>query len=158
MVSGSKKSPKRQSKGAVPMEIDSISKGPKRSRCVGTALPGPALTELEAPSGILRNRRKEVEVKIEAPGAQNPLSGTPFSFLFRGFVGDVSMLGSSGTPVFRDEVLKFERIPWETRLSLGKSMTLKLLSMTVRISFRKVVWILSFSLKGPKLLGNFGLE
>ena len=37
-------------------------------------------------------------------------------------------------------------------------MTLKLLSMTVRMIFRKFVRILSFSLKGPKLLGNFGME
>ena len=54
--------------------------------------------------------------------------------------------------------LKFERIPVETRLFLGKSMILMLLSMTVRMSFRKFVRILSFSLKGPKLLGNFGME
>ena len=102
-VSGSKKNPKRQPKGAVPMEIDSISEGPKPGRCAGTALPGPALTGLEAPPGILKNRRKEAEVEIEAPGARNPLSGTPFSFLFRGFVSDVSALGPSGAPVFRDE-------------------------------------------------------
>ena len=37
-------------------------------------------------------------------------------------------------------------------------MSLKLLSMTVRMSFRKFVRILRFSLKGPKLLGNFGME
>ena len=102
-VSGSKKNPKRQPKGAVPMEIDSISEGPKPGRCAGTVLPGPALTGLEAPPGILKNRRKEAEVEIEAPGARNPLSGTPFSFLFRGFVSDVSVLGPSGAPVFRDE-------------------------------------------------------
>ena len=102
-VSGSKKNPKRQPKGAVPMEIDSISEGPKPGRCAGTALPGPALTGLAAPPGILKNRRKEAEVEIEAPGARNPLSGTPFSFLFRGFVSDVSVLGPSGAPVFRDE-------------------------------------------------------
>ena len=54
--------------------------------------------------------------------------------------------------------LKFTRFPWENLLSLGKSMSLKLLSMTVRMSFRKFVRILSFSLKGPKLLGNFGME
>ena len=157
-VSGSKKNPKRQPKGAVPMEIDSISEGPKPGRCAGTALPGPALTGLEAPPGILKNRRKEAEVEIEAPGARNPLSGTPFSFLFRGFVSDVSVLGPSGAPVFATRPLKFERIPVETRLSLGKSMILMLLSMTVRMSFRKFVRILSFSLKGPKLLGNFGME
>ena len=50
-VSGSKKNPKRQPKGAVPMEIDSISEGPKPGRCAGTALPGPALTGSEAPRG-----------------------------------------------------------------------------------------------------------
>ena len=54
--------------------------------------------------------------------------------------------------------LKFTRLPWENLLSLGKSMSLKLLSMTVRMSFRKFVRILSFPLKGPKLLGNFGME
>ena len=48
-VSGSKKNLKRQPKGAVPMEIDSISEGPKPGRCAGTALPGPALTGPEAP-------------------------------------------------------------------------------------------------------------
>ena len=102
-VSGSKKNPKRQPKGAVPMEIDSISEGPKPGRCAGTALPGPALTGPEAPPGILKNRRKEAEYEIEAPGAQNPLSGTPFSFLFRGFVSDFSVSGPSEAPVFRDE-------------------------------------------------------
>ena len=102
-VSGSKKNPKRQPKGAVPMEIDSISEGPKPGRCAGTALPGPALTGPEAPPGILKNRRKEAECEIEAPGAQNPLSGTPFSFLFRGFVSDFSVSGPSEAPVFRDE-------------------------------------------------------
>ena len=97
-VSGSKKNPKRQPKGAVPMEIDSISEGPKPGRCAGTALPGPGLTGPEAPPGILKNRRKEAKVEIEAPGARNPLSGTPFSFLFRGFVSDVSVLGPSEAP------------------------------------------------------------
>ena len=54
--------------------------------------------------------------------------------------------------------LKFTRFLWENLLSLGKSLSLKLLSMTVRMSFRKFVRILIFSLKGPKLLGNFGME
>ena len=102
-VSGSKKNPKRQPKGAVPMEIDSISEGPGPGHRAVTSLPGSALTGPEAPPGILKNRRKEAEVEIEAPGARNPLSGTPFSFLFRGFVSDVSVLGPSAAPVFRDE-------------------------------------------------------
>ena len=54
--------------------------------------------------------------------------------------------------------LKLERVPGENNLSLGKSMILKLLSMIWRMSFLKFVRILSFSLKGPKLLGNFGME
>ena len=111
-VSGSKKNPKRQPKGAVPMEIDSISEGPKPGRCAGTALPGPVLTGLEAPPRILKNRRKEAEVEIEAPGARNPLSGTPFSFLFRGFVSEVSVLGPSEAPVFRDEAPEAREGSW----------------------------------------------
>ena len=99
-VSGSKKNPKRQPKGAVPMEIDSISEGPDPGHRAGTALPGSALTGPEAPPGILKNRRKEAEVEMEAPGARNPLSGTPFSFLFRGFVSDFSVSGPSAAPVF----------------------------------------------------------
>ena len=99
-VSGSKKNPKRQPKGAVPMEIDSISEGPGPGQRAVTFLPGPALTGLEAPPGILKNRRKEAEVEIEAPGARNPLSGTPFSFLFRGFVSEVSVFGPSEAPGF----------------------------------------------------------
>ena len=35
-VSGSKKNPKRQPKGAVPMEIDSISEGPEPGRRAGS--------------------------------------------------------------------------------------------------------------------------
>ena len=54
--------------------------------------------------------------------------------------------------------LKFERFPWENHLSLGKSMILKLLSMIWRMSFLKFFRIARFSLKGPKLLGNFGME
>ena len=118
-VSGSKKNPKRQPKGAVPMEIDSISEGPKPGRCAGTALPGPALTGPEAPPGILKNRRKEAEYEIEAPGAQNPLSGTPFSFLFRGFVSDFSVSGPSEAPVFRDET------PEVHEVSLGEPSLLR---------------------------------
>ena len=118
-VSGSKKNPKRQPKGAVPMEIDSISEGPKPGRCAGTALPGPALTGPEAPPGILKNRRKEAEYEIEAPGAQNPLSGTPFSFLFRGFVSDFSVSGPSEAPVFRDEA------PEVHEVSLGEPSLLR---------------------------------
>ena len=118
-VSGSKKNPKRQPKGAVPMEIDSISEGPKPGRCAGTALPGPALTGPEAPPGILKNRRKEAKDEIEAPGAQNPLSGTPFSFLFRGFVSDFSVSGPSEAPVFRDEA------PEVHEVSLGESSLLR---------------------------------
>ena len=125
-------------------------------RLIRFLLPGPALTGPEAPPGLLKNRRKEAECEIEAPGAQNSLSRTPFSFLFRGFVSDFSVSGPSEAPVFRDET------PEVHEVSLGEpsllSMSLKLLSMTVRMSFRKFVRVLSFSLKGPKLLGNFGME
>ena len=54
--------------------------------------------------------------------------------------------------------LKLERVPGENHLSLGKSMILKLLSMIWRMSFLKFFRIASFFLKGPKLLGNFGME
>ena len=110
-VSGSKKNPKRQPKGAVPMEIDSISEGPKPGRFAGIALTGPAPSGQEAPPGILKNRRKEAEYEIEAPGAQNPLSGTPFSFLFRGLVSDLVVSGPSEAPVFRDETPEVHEVP-----------------------------------------------
>ena len=124
-VSGSKKNPKRQPKGAVPMEIDSISEGPGPGQRAVTFLPGPALTGLEAPPGILKNRRKEAEVEIEAPGARNPLSGTPFSFLFRGFVSDVSVLGPSEAPVFRDEAPEAREGSWGEQSLLRKEHDLE---------------------------------
>ena len=54
--------------------------------------------------------------------------------------------------------LKFERAPLRSHLTLRKTMFLKLLGMLCRMSFRKFFLIASFSLKGPKLLGNFGME
>ena len=106
----------------------------------------------------MKNRRKEAEVEIEAPGARNPLSGTPFSFLFRGFVSDVSVLGPSGAPVFRDEAPEVREDSLGDPSLLRKEHDLDVVEHDCAMSFRKFVRILSFSLKGPKLLGNFGME
>ena len=154
-VSGSKKIPKRQPKGAVPMEIDSISEGPKPGRCAGTALPGPALTGLEAPPGILKNRRKEAEVEIEAPGARNPLSGTPFSFLFRGFVSDVSVLGPSGTPVFRDEAPEVREDSLEDPSLLRKEHDLEVVEHDCAHEFSEVGSDFEFFPERPKAFRKF---
>ena len=154
-VSGSKKSPKRQPKGAVPMEIDSISEGPKPGRCAGTALPGPALTGLEAPPGILKNRRKEAEVEIEAPGARNPLSGTPFSFLFRGFVSDVSVLGPSGTPVFRDEAPEVREDSLGDPSLLRKEHDLEVVEHDCAHEFSEVCSDFEFFPERPKAFRKF---
>ena len=137
-VSGSKKNPKRQPKGAVPMEIDSISEGPKPGRCAGTALPGPASTGPKAPPGILKNRKKEAEDEIEAPGAQNPLSGTPFSFLFRGFVSEVSVSGPSEAPVFRDEAPEVREGPVEEPSDLKKDHVLEVVGHALPHEFSEV--------------------
>ena len=137
-VSGSKKNPKRQPKGAVPMEIDSISEGPKPGRCAGTALPGPASTGPKAPPGILKNRKKEAEDEIEAPGAQNPLSGTPFSFLFRGFVSEVSLSGPSEAPVFRDEAPEVREGPVEEPSDLRKDHVLEVVEHALPHEFSEV--------------------
>ena len=154
-VSGSKKSPKRQPKGAVPMEIDSISEGPKPGRCAGTALPGPALTGLEAPPGILKNRRKEAEVEIEAPGARNPLSGTPFSFLFRGFVSDVSVLGPSGTPVFRDEAPEVREDSLGDQSLIRKEHDLEVVEHDCAHEFSEVCSDFEFFPERPKAFRKF---
>ena len=149
-VSGSKKNPKRQPKGAVPMEIDSISEGPKPGRCAGTALPGPALTGPEAPPGILKNRRKEAEYEIEAPGAQNPLSGTPFSFLFRGFVSDFSVSGPSEAPVFRDEAPEVHEASLGEPSLLRKEHELEVVEHDCAHEFSEVCSDFEFSPERPK--------
>ena len=149
-VSGSKKNPKRQPKGAVPMEIDSISEGPKPGRCAGTALPGPALTGPEAPPGILKNRRKEAEYEIEAPGAQNPLSGTPFSFLFRGFVSDFSVSGPSEAPVFRDEDPEVHEASLGEPYLLRKEHELEVVEHDCAHEFSEVCSDFEFSPERPK--------
>ena len=154
-VSGSKKNPKRQPKGAVPMEIDSISEGPKPGRCAGTALPGPALTGPEAPPGILKNRRKEAEYEIEAPGAQNPLSGTPFSFLFRGFVSDFSVSGLSEAPVFRDEAPEVHEVSLGEPSLLRKEHELEVVEHDVAHEFSGVCSDFEFFPERPKALRKF---
>ena len=154
-VSGSKKNPKRQPKGAVPMEIDSISEGPKPGRCAGTALPGPALTGSEAPPGILKNRRKEAEYEIEAPGAQNPLSGTPFSFLFRGFVSDFSGSGPSEAPVFRDEAPEVHEVSLGEPSLLRKEHELEVVEHDCAHEFSEVCSDFEFFPERPKAFRKF---
>ena len=154
-VSGSKKNLKRQPKGAVPMEIDSISEGPKPGRCAGTALPGPALTGPEAPPGILKNRRKEAEYEIEAPGAQNPLSGTPFSFLFRGFVSDLSVSGPSEAPVFRDEAPEVHEVSLGEPSLLRKEHELEVVEHDCAHEFSEVCSDFEFFPERPKAFRKF---
>ena len=154
-VSGSKKNSKRQPKGAVPMEIDSISEGPKPGRCAGTALPGPALTGSEAPPGILKNRRKEAEYEIEAPGAQNPLSGTPFSFLFRGFVSDFSGSGPSEAPVFRDEAPEVHEVSLGEPSLLRKEHELEVVEHDCAHEFSEVCSDFEFFPERPKAFRKF---
>ena len=154
-VSGSKKNLKRQPKGAVPMEIDSISEGPKPGRCAGTALPGPALTGPEAPPGILKTRRKEAEYEIEAPGAQNPLSGTPFSFLFRGFVSDLSVSGPCEAPVFRDEAPEVHEVSLGEPSLLRKDHELEVVEHDCAREFSEVCSDFEFFPERPKAFRKF---
>ena len=113
------------------------------------------MTGPEAPPGILKNRRKEAEYEIEAPGAQNPLSGTPFSFLFRGFVSDFSVLGLSEAPVFRDEAPEVHEVSLGEPSLLRKEHELEVVEHDVAHEFSEVCSDFEFFPERPKALRKF---